>query len=71
MTNLVSDDKSSLRLGWVWDWDGIRMGLGWDWDGMGLGWDWSGENARGVVKNEGLQVAVVFVRKGGGVGDVY
>ena len=43
------------------------MGLGWDWDGMGLGWDWSGENARGVVKNEGVQVAVVFLRKREGV----
>ena len=48
-----------LGLGWDWDWD-------WDGIGMGLGWDWSGENARGVVKNEGHQVAAPFRRKGGG-----
>ena len=65
-------------MGLGWDGIGIGMGLRWDWDGigMGLGWDWdkrqkSAENARGVVKNEGVQVAVVFLRKGGGVGYVY
>ena len=59
MTKLVSDDQSSLRLGLDWDWDGIGMGLG-----LGLGWDWRGESARGVVKNEGHQVAAPFGRKG-------
>ena len=31
----------------------------------------NGENARGVVKNEGDQVAALFARTGGVYGDVY